>query len=70
MNAADRVMWVYCHHSVAHPQDVVGGESFQIWVLVANMLNRRQRLVLWLWGSMWVLTPHCKNQNVTLGLSF
>jgi hypothetical protein len=36
-------MWVPCHHGMAHPQVVDGGEALQIWREAANILNKQSR---------------------------
>jgi hypothetical protein len=28
-----------CHHNMAHPRVVGGGDSLQMWMVAANMLN-------------------------------
>jgi len=30
-----------CHHSVAHPWVAIGGDSFQICMVAANILNKQ-----------------------------
>jgi hypothetical protein len=34
------VMWVPCHHSMAHPQFADGEDSLQQWRVAANKLNK------------------------------
>jgi hypothetical protein len=35
------VRWVPCHHGMARPQVVDGGDGLQIWRVAANILNKQ-----------------------------
>jgi hypothetical protein len=36
-------MWVPCHHGMARPQAVYGGEALQVWREAANVLNKQSQ---------------------------
>jgi hypothetical protein len=38
------VRWVPCHHRMARPQFVDGGESLLLWRVAANTLNKQTRM--------------------------
>jgi hypothetical protein len=35
------VMWVPCHHDMAHPQFADGEDGLQLWRVAANKLNKQ-----------------------------
>jgi hypothetical protein len=46
-----------CHHGMAHPQIMVGGDSLQIWKVAVNVLNKQLQTAYkgappaWGWGE-------------------
>jgi hypothetical protein len=43
------VRWVPCHHVMARPQVADGGDIFQFWRVVANILNKQSRTADKMW---------------------
>jgi hypothetical protein len=40
----DHAKWVPCHHCMARPQVVDGGDGLQIWMVAANILHKQSRI--------------------------
>jgi hypothetical protein len=47
-----QIRWVPCHHGMARPQVVDGGDSLQIWRVAANILNKQPRTADKGWASI------------------
>jgi hypothetical protein len=45
------VRWVPCHHSMARPQVVDGGNTLQVWRVAANILKKQSRTADKRWPS-------------------
>jgi hypothetical protein len=45
------VRWVPCHQGMARPQVAGGGDAFQVWRVVANILNKQSRTADKRWSS-------------------
>jgi hypothetical protein len=45
------IKWVPCHHGMARPQVVDGGDGLQIWRVAANVLNKQSRTTDRGWSS-------------------
>jgi hypothetical protein len=45
------VKWVPCHHGMARPKVVDGGEGLQIWRVATNILNKQSRTADKGWSS-------------------
>jgi hypothetical protein len=61
----DHVRWVPCHHGMARPQVVDGGDGLQIWRVAANILTKQSRTADKggppAWGlGVGLATPHRK----------
>jgi hypothetical protein len=37
------MLWVPCHHGMARPQVVDGGNGFQVWRVAANIVHKQSR---------------------------
>jgi hypothetical protein len=44
-------MCVPCHHGMARPQVVGGGDGLQIWRVAANILNKQSQTANKWWSS-------------------
>jgi hypothetical protein len=45
------VKWASCHHGMARPQVVDGGDGLQIWRVAANILNKQSLTADKVWSS-------------------
>jgi hypothetical protein len=59
------VMWVPCHHGMARPQVVDGGNDLQIWRVIANILKKQLQTAGKGWSyslgfGVGLTTPHHK----------
>jgi hypothetical protein len=43
---------VPCHHGMAHPQVVDGGDDLRIWKVAVNILNKQSRTADMGWSSI------------------
>jgi hypothetical protein len=66
-NVLTHVRWVPCHHGMARPQVVDGGDALQFWRAAANILNKQSWTADKGWSSSLRvgLTTHRKNKLVT-----
>jgi hypothetical protein len=39
-----RVVWVSCHNGMTRPRVAVGGDSLRIWIVAANILNKKSEI--------------------------
>jgi hypothetical protein len=50
-NSVHNIRWVLCHQSMARPQVLDGGDTFQVWRVAANILNKQSRTADKGWSS-------------------
>jgi hypothetical protein len=57
------VRWVPCHHGMVHPQVADGGDTFQVWRVAANILNKQSRTSDKGWSSSLVVGRGANNSS-------